>query len=122
MKKSICQLFLAVLSLLTIFVSKFVERNNAKDVIFEMLKTAQCENDSGTITLTFDSGRTFYFRFSNREMCYSNAQPQQAGILRRQRGYDTEKHFIRLESYKPVLEFARDCLLNLNISEAATRK
>jgi len=35
MKKQYLPIILAVLSLLTIFVSKFVERNSAKDVIFE---------------------------------------------------------------------------------------
>lgn len=121
MKKQYLPIILAVLSLLTIFVSKFVERNSAKDVIFEMLKTAQCENDSGTITVTFESGEhfTFVFPTGTRDL---NAQPQQA-VYYKDRDVTIPKSILSdLESYKPVLEFARDCLLNLNISEAATRK
>lgn len=68
MKKQYLPIILAVLSLLTIFVSKFVERNSAKDVIFEMLKTAQCENDSGTITVTFESGEHFTFVFQQERV------------------------------------------------------
>jgi len=121
MKKQYLPIILAVLSLLTIFVSKYVERNNAKDVIFEMLKTAQCKNDGGTITVTFESGERFTFVFptGTRDLY---VQPQQA-VYYEDREVKVPKSILSdLEAYKPVLEFARDCLLNLNPTEAATFK